>query len=287
MEALKMSEARLMTQMQNKLQDMFQGQVKELVDAQLHAAGFDQDLSAGDLTVRRLAMSGSVRVRDEQAPSMTYAGAAASPSATLLGRPVLQEAGSISLSKEERRENKFQVARRSLRLWPISGGKKESLETFLVDKLRFDRTFLEEELGQVIMTKPKEPRNKNKDEYIVTFESKQIRDTIKANAPNLANHRDAAGMRLQVPDHLQRDFQALMNLSFDLKKRHPTLKRNIKFDEEDQGLFMDIKLAENGEWKKVKPLQALAAVKNRRKRTSRSLDEGELKELLGEEGESE
>ena len=49
-------------------------------------------------------------------------------------------------------------------------------------------------------------------------ESKQIRDAVKASAANLANHRDTAGMRLHVPDHLQRDFRALMNLSFDLKK---------------------------------------------------------------------
>ena len=56
-------------------------------------------------------------------------------------------------------------------------------------------------------------------------------------------------MRLHVPDHLQRDFQALMNLSFDLKKRHPGLKRNIKFDEEDMGLFMDLKLGEDKDWK--------------------------------------
>ena len=69
------------------------------------------------------------------------------------------------------------------------------------------------------MRRTREPRNKNKHEFIVTFETKQIRDAVKAVAPNLANFRETAGMRLHIPDHLQRDFHALMNLSFDLKKK--------------------------------------------------------------------
>ena len=110
-------------------------------------------------------------------------------------------------------------------------------------------------MGKVVLAKTRNPRNRNKnaDEYIATFESKQVRDAVKAAASNLANHRDTAGMRLHVPDHLQRDFQALMNLSYDLKKRHPDLKRNIKFDEEDMGLFMDIRLDAEREWKRDKP----------------------------------
>ena len=79
---------------------------------------------------------------------------------------------------------------------------------------------------------------------IVTFENKHLRDAVKANASILANHRDEAGMRLDIPEHLKRDFHALMNLSFDLKKRYPGLKRNVKFDEEDCGLFMDVRLKE-------------------------------------------
>ena len=93
-------------------------------------------------------------------------------------------------------------------------------------------------------------------------------------------------MRLHIPDHLQRDFQALMNLSFNFKKKHPGLKRNVKFDEEDCGLFMDLRLSETGDWKRVKPKQALAAVKARRKKTQ-SLNEEELRHLLGDGEESE
>ena len=183
MEALKMSEARIMAQVQNKIQEMVKDNVKTMVDEQLHAAGFDQDLTAGDLSVRRSAVLG-----DSVTPS-SYASAVIAPAPA---RP------QPSISKQDRQESNFNLARRSLRLWPIPGGKKESLQEFLTDKLRLGRPFVQEDLGLVTLTKPKEPRNKNEDEYIVTFESKQIRDTIKAKAANLANFRDKAGMRLHV-----------------------------------------------------------------------------------------
>ena len=57
---------------------------------------------------------------------------------------------------------------------------------------------------------------------------------------NLALCREEAGMRLNIPDHLKKDFAALMNLSYDLKRKDKDLKRNIKFDEDTLGLFMDI-----------------------------------------------
>ena len=93
-------------------------------------------------------------------------------------------------------------------------------------------------------------------------------------------------MRLHIPDHLQKEFHALMNLSYDLKKKHPGLKRNIKFDEEDGGLFMDFRLNDdNGtEWKRVKPAQAVRANGKRKEGRTRSTNDEELQLLLGEDG---
>ena len=155
------------------------------------------------------------------------------------------------------------------------------------NKLRLSESFIEEELGSVVLSKPKEPKNKNKHEYIAVFESKQIRDAVKAAAPNLANFRETAGMRLHIPDHLQRSFQTLMNLSYDLKKQHPALKRNVKFDEEDGDLYMDIKLNDTSDWRRVKPEQAAAANKQRRSDRTRDLGEADLKSLLASSEEDE
>ena len=270
MEALKESEARIMAQVQGKIQELVQDKVKDMVNTQLHMAGFDQDLTSSDLSVRESA-------KKQTLESASYAAATASGRQTAL-------TNTMNVSKQDRQENGFLMARRQLRLWPIKDGKKKNLEAFLTENLRLDDSFVREELGTVILARTKEPRNKNKEEYIVTFESKQIRDAVKAAAPNLANHRDTAGMRLQIPSHLQNDFHALMNLSYDLKKRHPGLKRNVKFDEEDFGLFMDLKMNDDADWRRVKPEQARSANKRRGKEKLKKMDESELQELLGGSG---
>lgn len=100
-------------------------------------------------------------------------------------------------------------------------------------------------------------------EAIVTFETKEIRDAVRARASQLADYRDAAGMRLELPDYLQKDFRALINLAYDLKSKNVDLKRNIKFDEEDLGLFMDVQVRTGGNWKRVKPDQARKLSKTR------------------------
>ena len=277
MTALRETEARIMARVDKQVEEAVSGKVKEMVDAQLLAAGFDQNLTAADMSVRS-----SIRQAPDTDFSQSYArAAAAKPSEQ-------QQQQLLPLTKEDRREVKFNLARKSLRLWPIEEDNRQALDTFLLEKLRLERDFVKEEMGEVIMRRVREPRNKNKNEYVVTFETKQLRDAVKSAAPNLANFRENAGMRLHIPDHLQKDFHSLMNLSFDLKRKHPRLKRNIKFDEEDGGLFMDFNLNndDENEWKRVKPAQAERANKKRKGGRTKSTNEEELEQLLGNEEES-
>ena len=95
-------------------------------------------------------------------------------------------------------------------------------------------------MGEVQICQHKDPRSKVKDECNGEFESKEVRDAVKAQALNLAKRREDAGMRQHLPNHLQKDFKALKGLSYDLKKKHPNLRRSHKFDEDSVGLFMDI-----------------------------------------------
>ena len=48
----------------------------------------------------------------------------------------------------------------------------------------------------------------------------------------------------------------MMGLSYDMKKKNPDLKRNVKFDEDDLGLFMDVQMQRDGPWRRIKPEQA-------------------------------
>ena len=192
------------------------------------------------------------------------------------------------MGREERREAKFWEARASLLLWPIEGGTVQNLRGFLADKLEMDQDFLDD-MGEVRMKKQQLTKKQRtagvRDEYCVTFESKQVRDTIKAKAANLSEFRDSAGMRLQVPDHLQKDFKLLMGLSYDLKQIHKELKRNIKFDEDELNLFMDVQIRKDGQWKRIRPSQAKEAAARRQtndRGDAQDFQADEIRELLQE-----
>ena len=259
--------AKALRDMEEKLTRKMQDQVQELVRDNLKSIGFDTQLSAGDLSM----LPGNV---DNCA---SYAAAVANG-------PV--GPSTARKTKEDRREEKFWEARSSLLLWPIESPTEAALHGFLRDKLSVDAATIED-LGEVTFKKQaitKKQRDSNiRNEYCVTFENKRIRDDIKANAANLANHRDTAGMRLAVPDHLQKEFKLLMSLSYDLKQKHADLKRNIKFDETNLSLFMDVQFKRDGPWRRIRPEQAKdAATRKMSKQTdTQDLDPAELRDLLG------
>ena len=219
--------------------------VKVMVEDQLHAAGFDPDLTASGLSTIN---------RTPACTARSYAAILMDNEAATRSRPE-----KMKPDRSERQEDAFWDCRRSLRLWPVPGADRPALLEYLRTKTRMDEDFIDKDLGEVAI-KHRDPKSKVTDEVVVRFETKEVRDMIKANASNLANFRDEAGMRLHLPNHLQKDFKSLMGLSYDLKKRHSDLKRKVKFDESDLGLFMDIQLRKDGPWKRVKPEQARKAI---------------------------
>ena len=126
-----------------------------------------------------------------------------------------------------------------------------------MDKLRLEREFAERELGPVTIRKHFQRNTKAKDEVCVTFEDKELRDMVLSKASNLANFRGEAGMLLHIPDHLQKLFKAFMSLAYDLKKKNANLRRNIKFDETNLSLYMDLQVEAESPWRRVLPDQAL------------------------------
>ena len=240
-------------------------QVKEMVREQLKAAGFDSQLSAGDLS--------TLPPSNASSSKQSYAAAASRP------------ADQTGLSKEQRQENKFWECRRSLRLWPIQDANTEGLKDFLKNRLLLDDSFIEEDMGAVTIKRNVE-KPKNKDEVCVIFESKQVRDKIKAQGPSLANYREEAGMRLQIPDYLQKDFKTLMALAYDMKKSNKELRRNVKFNEESLGLYIDIQTKREGEWRRIRPQQAAKAFQTRKAGKidgPTEMDDDEIQSLLGEQ----
>lgn len=163
-------------------------------------------------------------------------------------------------------------------MWPVIEPTREGLYAFLKDKLKLDQDFVDNDMGQVTIKKNIERKPKNKFEVCVTFESKQIRDVVKAQGHNLAGFRDEAGMRLQIPDYLQKDFHALMSVAYNLKKSNKDLRRNMD----------DIQTVTDGDWRRIRPQQAYKALGTRTRKRSGApteIDDEEILSLLGDQSE--
>ena len=128
---LKDTEERVMRAVEDK--------VKDMVDNQLRAAGFDQDLSAGDLTVRSSVQQNS------------YAGVTAALSGAS-SRFTSGTEGSSGTTKENRQEEKFWKARRSLRIWPLSTFDRDGVAEFLLEKLKMEKEFVGDDLGTLVVS---------------------------------------------------------------------------------------------------------------------------------------
>ena len=168
-----------------------------------------------------------------------------------------------------------------MRLWPIVGPNlNESLRDFLVGPLGLDATLADESLSyEVPPVRARKPKLDN--EVIVLFPDIDMRDMVRSSASNLAGKK-GMGIRLEIPEKLRPSLRALESVSYLIKKSNPTLKRNVKFDDETLDLVMDIKLNEDAPWQKIRPDQAKAAKKSQpRTGGDEEIDASSLQGLMG------
>ena len=145
-------------------------------------------------------------------------------------------------------------------MWPVPGPDlKNSFRAFLTDKLKLPADFLDT-IGPITVQRHYDPRSKTKDEVLVVFSNRETRDAVRAAAPKLAGLGNAAGIRMQIPGHLLTNFKALENLGYQMRQVKPGLRRVIKFDDENLGVVMDVKV--DDQWKRIKPADAINAKKN-------------------------
>ena len=171
--------------------------------------------------------------------------------------------------------DKYWLARRSLRCWPVQG------EDFVAAAVCFIRSTLkcpESEItaGDItVKSVPARPGVDAKSEVIVYFDSIMQRDRVKALARNLKGNNQA-GVQLEPPDHLRSHYQTLQSLAFHIKRKHPGLRRSLKFTDHDMDLVMDFRLSEDSDWKTVCYDDAKAILKKR----DNSIPRNELEQLV-------
>ena len=191
-----------------------------------------------------------------------------------------------SMAQVDRKEEAYEKARKSLRLWPVSreGNLKERVVEFMVDELRLDQQHaagLGFSAKRVGGTRLPGSAAGVKDEVLLMFESVGGRDDVRTFAKNL--ERRGRGLRLEIPDHLWPSFCALQGIGYELKQKNANLKRNIRFDDDNKDLKLDVCL--NGEWRTIFPEGArLSLSKLGRPRSGRNpLSHDELDGLLAED----
>ena len=164
----------------------------------------------------------------------------------LRGDPAAVQRGAPTGEQSNSRDDAYDLARRSLKLWPVSreGELKERTVEFLVNELRLDQQHATG-LNLVVRRVGGQARDREAtrtvevcDEVLVRFENARERDDVRTFAKNL--ERKGRGLRLDIPDHLWPSFRVLQQLGYELKLKNPSLRRNILFDDKNRDLKMDI-----------------------------------------------
>ena len=92
--------------------------------------------------------------------------------------------------------------------------------TFLQAELEMDDEFMT--LVDFTVSRYRTPRSKVVNEALVTFNTVENRDMVKAAGPALTGKANM-GVRIHIPRHLQEDFKALDNVSYELKENYKDL----------------------------------------------------------------
>ena len=176
-------------------------------------------------------------------------------------------------------ETKYWEARRSLRMWPVPGpALGAGVLDFLHTKLLFPTGKVKLADFNVVAVSSSGASN-IMDQVVVTFESIRLRDEVKSAAKNLGGDR-SVGLQLEAPDHLRSHYQALQKLGYSIKMKHPYLKRNVKFDDVEKALVMDIKTSSTADWKTITYADAKDLLKRVKKIPRSAVDKAELDSLV-------
>ena len=175
---------------------------------------------------------------------------------------------------------KYLEARKSLRMWPIPGPDLVgSAIAFIQDKLLLPTGRLSRE--QILVKTVLSPPNGDiTDQVIVTFDSVRLRDEVKSSARNLRGTDRKVGVQIEAPDHLRSHYQVFQKLGYQIKAKHPALRRNVKFDDLDKSLAMDVKVSSDADWKTISYEDAKLLLKRSKHVPQSRIRQDELNSLV-------
>ena len=189
------------------------------------------------------------------------------------------------------RNEQYNLARRTLRLWPVDGVTEELIMTetlrFIRQKLKVDTADCRD-VDVIRARRTRQPRRApTQHEVAVVFLDKHVRDVVASHGKNLACFTDekgasTAGVRLEYPGFLGRDFRDLDWYGREMRQRHGKgTRRNIKFNDDDNTLYLDICLPGDDFWHRIPHVEARdyrQRIQAERSRKSRISLEGPTRE---------
>ena len=187
---------------------------------------------------------------------------------------------SMSGTQLSRREAAYHLCRRSLKAWPVEGDDLvDSFRVFMRTKLGIPNSTITA-LGDIEVTKRPGKVAEQKLEVLATFQDSEDRDLVKAAGPNLAG-QDNVGLMIHVPGHLLDNLHALNNVGYNIKQKNLGVRRTVKFDDDNQDIYMDIRI--NNQWKRITPAEAKQvanSIPRSSGRSSRNLSVEDLSALV-------
>ena len=166
--------------------------------------------------------------------------------------------GTRSPLRTGRQDAAYLEARRTLKLWPITGEDLEdSVRCFLQSRLKIGEDRVRS-LGKISVKPGLGKAARERSEVLATFDNREDRDFVKSMGINLAG-QGTVGMSLHVPGHLLDNLYALNSIGYNIKKNQEGIKRSIKFDDSIQDIYLDIYIG--GRWQRILPAQARSALK--------------------------
>ena len=154
----------------------------------------------------------------------------------------------------------YDRARRTIRMWPILGSSENELWGSVCIFLRTTLALtgqVSEAMIDCIRRAPQPSGPAVRDEVLVVFKLAATRDLVMGASSKLAPYMDGegrstAGLRMEVPQHLQQHFKVLFRYGQNLRARHgPGTRRHVKFDDVERTLFLNAKLPGDESWSRV------------------------------------
>lgn len=157
----------------------------------------------------------------------------------------------VTKRKEEAtNRDQYEVARRTLRLWPVNdtdeSRTKDKAPHFIREKLWVDAADCRD-VDVIRVRRTKQARKASiQHEVAVVFLDKHIRDVVALHGKNLSCFTDdrgfpTVGMRINYPSHLGRVFRDLDWYGREMRQRHGSgTRRNVKFSDDELTLYVNV-----------------------------------------------